>query len=201
MALITINPNRDGYGYFKYKNKLHNIFYGKQGVDLKILKRGFEQVETMQFYYSKVTITFLELHLKNFSKNNTVMSKFMSEFKSILMKKYSCEIGYLWVRERNRASAQHYHLAIMVNGHKCNKGWAIQQIADELWREKNEDGHTYFVTRSTYRLHRADEKEANAAKLRLSYFAKNRTKEINLACKNFSASRLKLSSKTGYTLS
>jgi hypothetical protein len=195
MALITLNPNRKRYGYFKLKYKLYNIFHGKQGVDIKILKRGFEEVDVMQSYYSKVCIIFLELHLNQFSSDNLVMSDFIKVLKSKLAQKYKSQIGYLWVRERHKAPAQHYHLAIMINGHKCNNGWSTQQIANDIWRTQKTGNTTYFVKRATYNLRRNDEVEANAARVRLSYFAKNKTKERNLPCNNFSASRTKLNPK------
>jgi hypothetical protein len=195
MALILINPNRKRYGYFKFKYKLYNIFHGKQGVDIKILKRGFEEVDVMQSYYSKVCIIFLEFHLKQFSSDNLVMSDFMKALKSKLAQKYKSKISYLWVRERHKAPAQHYHLAIMINGHKCNNGWSTQQIANDIWRNQKTGNTTYFVKRTTYNLLRNNEVEANAARVRLSYFAKNRTKERNLPCNNFSASRTKLNPK------
>ena len=192
MAQILRNKTKKGFGYFKFKNKLYNIFYGRDGVDKTILQKGFEQIDIMFSYHSKVCIVFLEFHLKEFSDNNAVMSAFIHELKSYIKKKYNSRLGYLWVREKNKAKAQHYHLAVMVNGHKCDNGWSIQQFANAVWQKQNNKGTTHFVTRSTYNTLRDDNIEANAARVRLSYFAKHRTKERDLACNCFSSSRLKL---------
>lgn len=198
MALILINPDRNSYGYFRFKYTRYNIFHGKGGVDNTILQKGFEQIDMMQSYHNKVCIVFLEFHLNNFTNHNAVMSAFIRELKAYIKKNYGPRIGYLWVREKNKAAAQHYHLAVMIDGDKCNNGWNIQQFANEQWHKQNNNGTTYFVKRSTYNLLRNDDVEANAARVRLSYFAKNRTKERDLPCNCFSSSRLTLNPKAKF---
>lgn len=198
MVKVLINPKRKGYAYFRFKNRLYNIFHSKQGVNTAILQKGFEQIDVMQSYHSKVCMVFLELHLKYFSEHNAVMSVLISELKAYIKNKYNSRIGYLWVRERSKAKAQHYHLAVMVDGHKCNNGWSIQQFVNDIWRKQNDNGTTYYVTRPTYNILRNDNTEANAARVRLSYFAKNRTKEQDLSCNCFSSSRIKLNPKAKF---
>lgn len=200
MAQILINPEKRGYGYFKFKNSIHNIFYGKGGVDRKILQRAFEQVDHMQSYYSKVRVIFLEFHQSVFSANNKEITRLMTTLKAHIAKKYKSRVGYIWVRERNRAHAQHYHLAVMINGHTCKNGWPIQQFSHQAWQAQNPDNTSYFVKRETYHLVRDDHTETNAARLRLSYFAKQRTKEHGLKCNNFSASRIALNPKGKFNL-
>jgi len=147
-------------------------------------------------YYSKVTMVQLQFHLHEPTPDNRVISRFLNSLIKKLKKQYKSQIGYVWVREQNGAPAQHYHMAIMLSGHVCKSSHHIYTIANELWSKQNDNGYSFRVKNSMYKISRYCDKELDAARYRLSYFAKNKTKDFAKHIKKFGVSQLAFNSGT-----
>jgi len=190
MSQIILHPSNDKSAYFEYKQRLSLIMYYEGGVNEKILTQVFKKLDAMVLYYSKVTVVMLQFHLKKYTLDNQVISVFLTSLIKRLKDKYKSEIGYFWVREQNGAPAQHYHMAIMLSGHVCHSSHHIFLIAQEIWELQNEGGYSFRVKNSLYRVSRYCDKELNAARYRLSYFAKNKTKDVGKNIKKFGSNNL-----------
>lgn len=163
-----------------------------EGLNLKILKAGFEQLDCMLSYYSKVTIVLLQLHQYTFTKDNQAISTLFKKLIIKLKKHYRCQIGYIWVREQERAASQHYHAAIMLSGHVCQKSYEIDKLTMELWHQLDPANFSYKVKNRVYRIQTyLKNHELNAVRLRLSYMAKNKGKSAVKGVQNYNTSRLK----------
>ncbi|WP_164837607.1 YagK/YfjJ domain-containing protein [Salinivibrio costicola] len=46
---------------------------------------------------------------------------------------FPANIGYLWVREHERAKQQHYHCVLFLDGSKVNHFHTIQTTIDDYW--------------------------------------------------------------------
>lgn len=102
-------------------------------------------------------------------------------------------MGYVWVRKQNVAKSQHYHLMIMLNGHKCRNAYAVSNICDEIWEDSKDTNFSYGIKNRLYciKQYKNNDSELRAAKMRMSYMAKNETKDFNKNTKTFGVSRLK----------
>jgi len=61
----------------------------------------------------------LDLHVEKYTPDNRELSRFIDKIKIRLAKHYKTKrLGYLWVREQERAKRQHYHLALFVDANK-----------------------------------------------------------------------------------
>ncbi|EOG1781945.1 YagK/YfjJ domain-containing protein [Vibrio parahaemolyticus] len=131
----------------------------------------------MLSHYSKVCVILLQLHQKEFSVCNTPISKFINQLKSKLEKHYKTKMGYVWVREQYEAHSQHYHIAIMLNGHTCQSSRGIDRVVKELWENIDKDNFSYRIKNRIYRPTRyEDDAEYRAAIMRMSYMAKKKGK-------------------------
>ncbi|WIH23367.1 YagK/YfjJ domain-containing protein [Photobacterium damselae] len=146
----------------------------------KILKQGYKQLDNMLTYYSKVTVVFLQLHQTEFTPDNGVISLFLKQLKRRLEKHYNCTVAYLWVREQGGAPAQHYHLVVMVNGHKCSSSQYILKVATEIWESQKGGNYSFKVKNRIYRIETyKNNNEYQAARMRMSYLAKMKTKDTS----------------------
>jgi hypothetical protein len=128
-----------------------------------------------QFYEksSKLIAIRLELKMKQWSPDNKLVSLFFKQLKRKLCKHYGrCYHGYIWVREQNHATAQHYHTALLVDGHKVRHSNTIKQLAECIWQH----GYLSLPKCPFYRVHRSQIQRFQALIYRLSYLAKAETK-------------------------
>lgn len=178
MCEILHHESKKHLAYYAEGSRLHPIFNSPAGVCTKILKTGFKQLDSMLSYYSKVTMVLLQFHVPDFSYDNKSLSIFISRLKRKLSKHYGKRLGYLWVREQDNSKAQHYHMCIMLNGHKCQSTRRIDAIVKSEWESFGERYFSYRIRNRIYRINRTyDVKELRAAKTRLSYLAKLETKQ------------------------
>jgi hypothetical protein len=109
-----------------------------------------------------------------------------------LKRKYNLKrIGFIWCRELETARQQHYHYAVMIDGHKANYPCVINDKIKDIWQQL--DGSAYFPAHCYYNMERNDFRSIQAAIWRISYLAKNRGKGYKPAqTKNYGASRIRL---------
>jgi len=193
MCQITLHESKKFLAYYRYQNEQQLIFYRKSGIKKEILEQSFKQLDVMMSYYSKVTVILLQLHPDQFTEDNAVMTRFFVKFKKKLEKKYKSKIGYLWVREQNTAEAQHYHLVVLINGHKCNNSYTVNKICGEIWQGPMDTNFSYRVKNRIYciKQYLNDNRELRAVRMRLSYMAKKETKDFSKYTKSFGRSKLR----------
>lgn len=197
MSPISLHQSKKFLAYYNYNNEPQLIFNWKTGIREEILEKGFKQLDIMMTDYSKVSVILLQLHQDHFTEDNAILTRCLVQLKKKIKKKYNCKIGYLWVREQNNADGQHYHLAIMVNGHKCNNAYAIGKMCEEVWEGPTDTNFAYRVRNRIYRIERYknDDHELRAARMRMSYMAKNDSKHFEKYTNCFGVSRLKPSNR------
>lgn len=204
MGLIALHPVNPNLAYFKYRYTQYVIFYYPLGVNTNILTRVFEQIDVMLSYFSKVRVVLLQL---NFSQQKKELCLSGNKYISVCMQSiideisplYGNTVGYLWVREKVKSDSPHYHIALMVNGHKCKSAYHIQNIAQKCWHELTGGSH-WNVDKPTYCIRRNNDTESREARARISYLAKNQTKESNKQSRCFSSSRLKVNPKAKFKM-
>jgi hypothetical protein len=122
---------------------------------------------------SKLIAIRLDLKLKERTLDNQPISHFFKQFKRKLLQHYGhCYNGYVWVREQNTAAAQHYHVALFLDGQKVRHSQAIKMLASSIWQH----GYLCLPQCPFYRIDRNQINRFQALIYRLSYLAKSETK-------------------------
>lgn len=177
MCPILLHPSKKHLAYFRYQGKPHLIFHKQGGIIPEVLTKSFELVDTMLSYYSKVTAVLIQLHQVQATADNKSLTLMIRRLKDVLKKHYQCEVGYLWVREQNKAESQHYHMIVMLNGHKCQQSKLIDIATQIAWQNLHPDNFSFRVRNRIYRIKRnKDDHESRALRMRLSYMAKKEGK-------------------------
>ena len=149
-------------------------------------------MDSMQSRHSRVLVFRLDLHVYDYTGTNTKISKMLRQLKLWLSNKYEMDnIGHIWVREMEKAKSQHYHLAIMLNGHKIRHPKKVIDWIENYWTFRNEPKP--YTPKKCYTLVvRGKQETFDEAFYRLSYLAKERGKGYkDRAANNYSASRIK----------
>jgi len=119
------------------------------------------------------------------------MSSFLRKLITKLEKQYKCKVGYLCAREQHKSDKQHYHLALLLSGHKIQySDKLLKQIKTE-W-ELHSQGTAYLVDSPYYMMHRGDKASIDPVVYRLSYLTKNVTKERNKPAHSYLCNEIKL---------
>ena len=160
------------------------------GVYPVIIEKIVEQLDKSLYIHKRVFVLRFDLHLDNYSDNNKEISKFMKAQVQRIRRKYKTKhIGYVWVREMERAKTQHYHCAFFIDGDKLRTSNILNQQIKAKWFK---NGHRSIVPKPFYFIdkHNYEEKRKDVI-YRLSYLAKVRGKGYRSAqAKDYSTSRL-----------
>lgn len=174
-----------------YKNHSYLIHKPKEGGHNKnILKQVFRSVETMLSHYPRVFVVRIDLHPKEFSVNNKMLSEFLKTYNKKLSVQYGSRVEFLVVREQNTSDKQHYHLAVSLNGAKVRSTNKLLPELKGAW-EAFSGGSASFVESPSYMMKRGDKLSIDPVVYRLSYFAKTYTKEKNVGATNYLCTRTK----------
>nr|WP_159064965.1 inovirus-type Gp2 protein [Thaumasiovibrio subtropicus] len=142
------------------------------------MARSYEQLDIMRSYYSKVTVILLQLHQATYTPSSRQLTNMLSKLKAKLQSHYGTKVGYFWVREQDKADSQHYHVAIMLNGHKCQRSKLVDIITQTYWENLHPDNFSFRVRNRIYHVRNDDDgRELRAIRMRLSYMAKREGKE------------------------
>ena len=155
-----------------------------------ILDKGIEQLIRMLNRHSKVLAIRLDVHVPEHTKLNTNIGLFMDYLKRFILRTYSSkDVGFIWVREIEKAKKQHYHLCVYVDGNKIRTSYKIVEWAEE---HLNSRGMTLYRPDNTFMMVlRNDKQSIDDAVYRMSYLAKVRGKGyVDKYVKNYSSSRL-----------
>lgn len=163
----------------------------KSGIYTEMAKRMIGQIDAMLTHHSKIHIVRFDLHQPDYTPDNSRISLFNRYLHNRLKTRYKlARIGFVWVREQERAKQQHYHYALILDGHKINHPQQVLDLASELWAFL--DGHVWKPKNCYYNLQRNDLTQLQAAIWRISYLAKGRGKGYRPEqTKNYSTSRIK----------
>jgi hypothetical protein len=129
-----------------------------------------------------------DLHLMSYSPRNEPISGFIKALRAYVTATYQTpHMGFVWVREQEKAKRQHYHLVLMLDGDVIRHPSALITKMTELW-ERN--GHL-FTPKNCFLFIDSDEAKREAIK-RGSYLAKPRGKGYQAAgARDFGCSRIK----------
>ena len=156
----------------------------------EILTAIERQLTAMLSYHSRILMVRLDFHLSAYSPCSSEMSRFVDKIRKHLKGPYGLtRVGYVWVREQERAISQHYHMALLLDGNKINHPGKLITWIDQHWQARGQP--KVFVPKNCFLLvRRGDDPALNAAFKRMSYFAKKRGKGRKPAgAKDYSASR------------
>jgi hypothetical protein len=167
------------------------------GVYPKIIEKMVEQLDICIAIHKRVLVVRFDLHLREYSDDNHIISTFMTRQKQRIKRTYKTkDIGHVWKREKEKAKHQHYHVALFIDGDVIqNPSRLFRQIKykwykyGSVWFPKKkletDRGCFYYIDKHNYKDERAEVIK------RLSYLAKTRgTGYKGKQAKNYSVSRL-----------
>ncbi|MFZ1388146.1 MAG: inovirus-type Gp2 protein [Thiolinea sp.] len=188
----TKNSKTITYSNFvQFLGKRYSILQGKQGVFSKIMHRLTEELSASIDLWGRVFALRFDLHHKDiYRENNQWLSQFFKNLKRRLEREYGmATIGYLWVREQEKAKAQHYHVVLFLDGNKIRHSSKINTIISDTWKAVNPSNHVAMPEKPFYFIDN-EETLTNAIE-RISYLAKVRGKGYrNRQVKDFYGSSL-----------
>jgi len=176
---------------YYYANLQWRILSFTQGINLNNLDNTFDQLLRILSHHSKVLVVRFDLHLSIQTNDNILISDFTKHLKKQIQRKCSKRVGFVWARERTSIeTTPHYHYAVFVNGHKLNKSYSIFKMVNNICKKLKDLTH-YFPKNSYYKVNRGNLKDLQRVLLRLSYLAKNATKDtLSSHRRNYQTSRL-----------
>lgn len=149
------------------------------GLDRKILNKTYQCLTTFLSRHSKGFVIRFDISLYDSPKDNKIIGKIMRSIATNLRKNYQSSVAYSWVREQNSIDDKcHYHCFVILNGHKVNKTKTTFDYA-RYAIELVIDANTHFPKHCYYMVKRNDLASFQAALYRLSYLAKNASKQAN----------------------
>lgn len=181
--------------YLELDNERLKINAGEgKGIYLEILTRIINQLDMAYSIHKRLLVVRFDLHLRHYTSNNEVISKFIKRTKQWISRNYKIKnIGYAWVRELERAKTQHYHLVLFLDGDKIQYPSKLIKRIKETW---SDNGHMHKVKNSFYYIDKNNYQEERAEAIyRISYLAKTRGKGYrDPQAKDYETSRLILKS-------
>jgi hypothetical protein len=188
-AEYRINKYVTKMPYFRYRDEAWPINVRHGGIYTEDLKAIINQMMAMLSYDTKLFVCRFDLRQRHATDDSSHLSTFIEALKARLKREYGFRhIGHAWCREKVSSQAQHYHLALMLEGHKIRTTYGMGKFVTEEWIKAG--GST--IHRANY--HNVTLKSENLmdAVQHLSYLAKVEGKEgIPSQYKAFSPSRLK----------
>ena len=166
------------------------------GVYKEIITKFISQLDLAYSTHKRLLVYRFDLHLNKPSNNNKIISRFMNRVKQWLKRNYGLnKTGYLWVREKESAKNQHYHLVLLLDGDKIRHPSKITKKLKEMWKPSGFmptiQNPYYFMNKHNHAAVRKNVIE------RVSYLAKVRGKGYRSSqAKDYSTSRLKLNIKS-----
>jgi len=146
--------------------------------------------------HKRLLVVRFDLHSHSFGKDSAEISAFIEQIKLWIKRHYqTSDIGHVWARELETAKAQHYHLALFIDGNKIRHPKKLLRYIREAWENKHPD-HSAIPIKSPYYFIDNDDVLHDAI-YRLSYLAKVRGKGYRPdQAKDYSTSRLKIKSRS-----
>lgn len=172
--------SRNKLGYFLYQNHALPVYEWSRCMirpEPKIMRSILDTVLEMFSRSTKVLVVRFDLHVKEHSEKNLILSKFSKMLTKNLHKNYA-KIWFhlIWVREHGHSLCQHYHCVLIANGQKINHPGKLNKLMEMCWHEVS--GGTFSLPENCYYLWQlGNNKLFGQIIYRLSYLAKNKTKK------------------------
>ena len=178
------------------------------GCYLEIVEAAKRQLDAMLSYHGDVFVMYFIVQLPDYTADNTPISKLTRSLRKRLeskpakrssrqsKKRYQfSRTGFVWVREQERATAQHYHVALMLDGKQVQHPKYIFQ--DYLKPAADRLGLKISLCGQSGRVKRHDEELYGVCLKRISYSAKERGKGARKkTAKDFGSSHLQAKADT-----
>ncbi|WP_414931495.1 inovirus-type Gp2 protein [Vibrio europaeus] len=181
---------------WKYKGHIISIPNGYLGWYPKILKTLAIQVDVALQSLKSIVVTRFEVFVKEFTKNNAVISHLTRVIKSHFARSFeNLVVGYLWVREQGLQERQHYHWVLFVDGKRVSP----RRLKEMLMELSNRLAfYTFSLTKNgRFIVKNVGDKQFKSLLKRASYLAKTRTKDKKtIGAHDYGASRLRIVSKS-----
>jgi hypothetical protein len=159
------------------------------GIYTTMMKSMIGQLDAMLSHHSRIHVVRFDLRQYEYTATNKRMTDFNARLIKWLKARYGLKrVGYMWVREQERKKHQHYHYALILDGHKVKHPSAVLDKVREIWEHM--DGSDWRPKNCYYNVKRDDVESLQAAIWRVSYLAKGRGKGYKPAqTKNYGTSR------------
>lgn len=176
--------------FVTYKGVTYRVNPKKSGLYVETLRSMIDQFEIAASMWSRVFVLRFDLHQDFYTDNNKLVSKFIKRISIKLKREYGFKkIGFCWVREQEKAKAQHYHCVLFLEGRKVQHSKRIMEFIKHAWESPVGGFHVPYFSRPFY-FGKRDE-IADQVIYRISYLAKTRGKGYRpLQTKDFQCSRL-----------
>jgi len=175
---------------FRFKDETFVVNSGEgKGIIKEILEKLIEQLQISYEIHRRLHVLRFDLHQENYSDDNQTISRFFNLMNQWLRRNYEMkEIGYGWVREKERAKSQHYHCVYYLDGDKIRYPNKLIKKMKEAWIH----GHVPVVENPYYNINQSNySTEMQNAIKRISYMAKSRGKGYRKPqSKDYNVSRL-----------
>lgn len=145
----------------------------------------------MLSHHSKVLALRIDLHMDKPTVDNKPVSMLIRKLRKKMNAIGHKRMGVAWCREQATSEAQHYHLALFLNGNVTQHPFHIITLIEQLWMAA---GHPKpFTPKNCYaEIKRGDREAFQEWFFRLTYLAKIHSKGKRLKTVNdYSLSRLK----------
>ena len=164
----------------------------KRGCYLEILQKIHEQLCNMLSHHNRVLIVIMVFHQHEYTPDNKLFSRFIRKLRKRFCEKYQAKrLGFIWVREKDVREAQHYHLAVFLDGSKVQTSHSLFEMCANIWEGWNQPRPVFCPERCYYQLKRIGIHAFKDAFYHLSYFAKTHTKgDRPSATNDYSTSRI-----------
>lgn len=147
------------------------------GLNREILNKIYQTLAAFLSRHSKAFVIRFDVSLYDSPSHNKIIGKIMRNISGKLTNYYNTRAVYGWVREQNNIDDKcHYHCFVIINGHYANKTKITFDYAKHAI-ELVVDANTHFPAYCHYMVKRNDLASLQAALYRLSYLAKNASKE------------------------
>ncbi len=163
----------------------------EHGCYVEILERIKQQIDAMLSYHSRILVIRVDLHTASYQPDNQMMSAFIRKIRKRLSNKHGLKrMGFVWVREQEKAKSQHYHLALFIDANKVRHPHHIILGIEAIWQSWL-NPKPFTPKNCYYIIKRNDPESIIEPFYRLSYLAKVRGKGYkNKTANDFSTSRI-----------
>ena len=177
---------------FEMNGASYQVNSAKSGLYEEMLVRIIEQFEIAGQKWKRLFVYRFDLHSCYYSSDNKRVSRFRDRLTKRLQRRYGFkEVNLIWARELEKAKAQHYHCALILDGDLIRHPSKLSRIIKDCWEDETE-AHHMPVIQKPYYFGPIDEIREKVI-YRLSYLAKARGKGYRAEqSKDYQCSRMKL---------
>ena len=175
---------------FIHEGVVYELLVKKQRFyDEEMLKRLIKVFDASLLHYSKVLFIRWDFKVGSYTRSNSEVSRLFKKLKIHLDRKYGIKNAcYLWAREQEKSPCQHYHIILLLNGHKIRHPYNLNQWLMS-YSERNDLPQPWIPENCYKKLTRDDPKTFSEAFKRASYLAKSDGKDRQgKYCKNYGSS-------------